>query len=55
MFSQHININNFVSSDEFMKICTEHPECKNCPLKDKDIQLKNGITRCETGRAKGSN
>jgi hypothetical protein len=23
------------SSQEFMKICSEHPECIGCPLKDK--------------------
>lgn len=55
MFAQHININgmNMANSQEFMKICTEHPKCKDCPLKDKDIQLQSGMTRCDTGRAKG--
>ena len=53
MFSQHININNVASSQEFIKICTEHPKCENCPLKDKDVQLQGVMTRCETGRAKG--
>lgn len=55
MFAQHININNMVGSQEFMKICSEHPECKDCPLKDKDVQLQSEMTRCETGRAKGRN
>ena len=42
MFAQHININgmNMANSQEFMKICSEHPECKDCPLKDKDVQLQ---------------
>lgn len=55
MFAQHININgmNMASSQEFMKICSEHPECIGCPLKDKDVQLQGGLTRCETGRMKG--
>ena len=53
MFTQHININNMAGNQEFMKICSEHPECKDCPLKDKDVQLQNGMTRCETVRAKG--
>ena len=53
MFAQHININNVANSQEFMKICSEHPECKDCPLKDKDVQLQSGLIRCETGRAKG--
>lgn len=55
MFTQYININNMAGNQEFMKICTEHPECKDCPLKDKDVQLQSGMTRCETGRSKGGN
>lgn len=55
MFTQHININNIVANQEFMKICAEHPECKDCPLNDKDVQLQNGMMRCETGRQKGKN
>ena len=53
MFTQHININNMAGSQEFMRICSEHLECKDCPLKDKDVQLQGGMTRCETGRVKG--
>ena len=55
MFAQHINFNgmNMVNSQEFKKICSEHPECISCPLKDKDVQLQGGLTRCETGRMKG--
>ena len=54
MFAQHININgmNMVNSQEFKKICSEHPECISCPLKDKDVQLQGGLSRCETGRMK---
>ena len=54
MFTQHININNMASNQEFMNICREHPECEciGCPLKDKDVQLQSGMTRCETGRSK---
>lgn len=57
MFAQHININSMhmANSQEFVKICSEYPECKDCPLKDKDVQLHGGLTRCETGRAKGRN
>lgn len=57
MFAQHININgmNMANSQEFMKICSEHPECKDCPLKDKDVQLQGGMTTCVTGRMKGEN
>ena len=54
MFNQHvnININNTFENQEFMKICSEHPKCIDCPLKHKDIQLQTGIIRCETGRVK---
>jgi len=52
MFVQHIDINNIADSQEFMKICSEHPECKDCPLKDEDVQFQGGMIRCETGRAK---
>ena len=57
MFTQYTNINgmNMSNSQEFMKICSEHYECIGCPLKDKDVQLQGGLTRCETGRAKGRN
>lgn len=55
MFTQHINLNNMVTNQEFMKICSEHPECKDCPLRDSDVQLQSGMVRCETGRAKGTN
>lgn len=54
MIFQNININdiNTASNQEFMKICSEHPECKDCPLKDEDVQLQSGITRCLIGRQK---
>lgn len=55
MFAQHININNMDCSQEVMKICSEHTECKDCSLRDKDVQLQGGLTRCITGRAKGEN
>ena len=46
---------NTTNNQEFAKLCSEHPECKGCPLKDKDIQMKGGLTRCITGRGKGNN
>ena len=50
MFAQHININDMVNSQEFMKICTEHPECKGCPLVNG--QVVDGLF-CENGKTKG--
>lgn len=56
VFTQQVNFGaNMVNSQEFMKICKEHLECKDCPLKDKDVQLQGGLTRCETVRMKGDN
>lgn len=54
MIFQNININNMnmASNQEFMQICSEHPSCEGCPLRDKDVKLQNSMTRCETGRAK---
>ena len=53
VFTQQVNFNtNMVDNQEIMKICKEHPKCIDCPLKDKDVQLQGGLTRCETGRAK---
>lgn len=48
-FMQNISVNNMANSKEFMKICSEYPECVGCLLKDKDVQLQGGLTRCETG------
>lgn len=43
------------TSQEFMKICGEHPECVGCPFTDKDVQLQSGMTRCETRRRMSNN
>ena len=57
MFAQHININgmNIAGSQEFMRICSEHLECKDYPLKNKDVQLQSCMTRCGAGRRKDNN
>lgn len=52
VFTQNINLNNIANNQEVMKICTEHPECVDCRLKDNDIRLGAVLVRCETGRAK---
>lgn len=53
VFTQQVNFGaNMANSQEFMKICSEHPDCEDCPLKDKDVQLQGGLTRCETSRTK---
>lgn len=55
VFAQQVNFGaNMANSQEFMKICSEHLECVGCPLRDKDVQLQGGLTRCETGRRKGN-
>lgn len=37
MIFQNVNINgmNMAGNQEFMKICSAHPKCEGCPLKDK--------------------
>lgn len=52
MIFQNININIAPNNGEVMKICTQHPECKDCPLKEGDMNIQNYIVRCETGRMK---
>ena len=52
MIFQNININVAPSNNEVMKICTQHPECKDCPLKEGDMNIKNSVVICETGRSK---
>ena len=41
-----------VDNQDFVNICKEHPECKECPFLTQDINLKGGLTRCDTGRGK---
>lgn len=54
VFTQQVNFGvNMANSQEFMKICSEHLQCVGCPLKDKDVQLQGGLTRCEMVRMKG--
>lgn len=54
VFTQNININDVVNNQEFMKICTEHLGCKDCPLKDQDMNIQNSVITCLTGRVKTS-
>ena len=52
VFTQNINLNNMMNNQEAIKICTEHPECIGCQLKDNDVRLGDVLVRCETGRRK---
>lgn len=52
MIFQNININDMVNNNEFIHICTQHPECKDCPLKEGDMNIQNSVVRCETSRSK---
>ena len=46
------NMNMGQGNDEFMKICSEHIGCENCPLLDKKI-VGNGVEIiCNTGMEK---
>lgn len=54
MIFQQVNFGaiNQVVGQEFMNICKSHPSCKNCPLKNNDMDIQGTKLRCETGRAK---
>ena len=54
MIFQNININATFNDNEVMQICTQHPECKDCPLKEGDMNIQNSVVRCETGRGKSN-
>lgn len=55
VFAQEIQYDQMVALQEAYKICTEHSECKKCPLLARDIQTKSATVRCETGRLKNKN
>ena len=50
IFNQQVNMEDFVTQKEISVICVNHPECKECPLKNGQV-YKNYV--CETGRVKG--
>ena len=50
IFNQQVNMEDFVAQKEVSVICSSHPECKECPMKNGQV-YKNYI--CETGRNKG--
>ena len=54
MIFQNININFAPENDEVMKICTQHPECKECQLKEGDMNIQNSVVICKTGRSKNN-
>lgn len=36
---------------EVMKICSMHPACEECPLKEQDMTIGGSTVICETGRS----
>ena len=54
MIFQQVNLGaiNQAVNQEFMNICKSHTSCKNCPLKNGDMNIQDIVLRCETGRAK---
>ena len=52
MIFQNININAAFNNNEVIQICTQHPECKDCPLKEGNMNIQNFVVICETGRSK---
>lgn len=50
VYAQNINFGSMAVNQEFVRICSEHPGCKDCPMKEKDINIQGMLVRCETGR-----
>lgn len=50
-FNQQVNMEDFVALKEISAICANHPECKECPMRNGQV-YKNYT--CETGRNKGN-
>lgn len=38
---------------EVTKICTQHPECKDCPLLTQNLNIGGATVTCVTDRQKG--
>ena len=55
IFTQNININNMVNNQGIMKICTEHPDCEDCPLLNDDAKDSTSVITCETARIRRDN
>ena len=51
VFSQQVNMEDYLVQKEVSVICASHPECKeDCPMKNGQV-YKNYV--CETGKNKG--
>lgn len=51
IFNQQVNMEDFVVQKEVQNICANHPECKECPMRNGQV-YKNYT--CETGSNKGN-
>ena len=55
MIFQNVNFGGQIpNGDEVDKMCREHPECKDCPLKTQDMEIGGTMVRCLTGRSNGN-
>ena len=51
MIFQNINfVDQTPVDDDVMKICRNHPECKGCPLKTKDMNIQGTTITCVAGK-----
>ena len=54
-FTRQFTNEDNMSLQQATKICMEHPECKDCPLLNGDMNVGNSVIRCETARMKRGN
>lgn len=40
-------VNNQAVQQEIYNICSNHPECKDCPFKTQDLNIGGSMIRCE--------
>ena len=54
-FNQQFANENDMVLQKAAKTCAEHPECKDCPLLNGDMNVGSSVITCETARTKRGN
>lgn len=55
MVFKNINFGDVGTNQELARTCSEHPECKDCPLLNENRKIGNIMVRCENAFAKRGN
>ena len=53
--NMNFNSENSMVLQQAVKTCSEHPECKDCPLLNGDMNVGNSVIRCETAKMRRGN